>query len=111
MKKINITLLFVAILSISFSSSSYGADSLPKYGKWCGNTDSKLRVKAIDKTDKACKRNFKCRAKAKTGLEKLKCDTKLISYLQKKKSSNKSKEGKEAVAKILSYFEQKAINW
>jgi hypothetical protein len=71
----------LAVIATCLTISNSHAN-LPKYGKWCGNSDIKLKAKAIDKIDEACKRNFKCKIKAKNGFENLNCDIALINYLE-----------------------------
>lgn len=106
MKKI---ILISIITAISIQTAEA---NLPKYGKWCGNSDINLKAKSIDKIDESCKRNFKCRAKSKIGFDRLKCDTDLIKYLEGRgKKSAKTKESKNARDKILSYFKNKAKIW
>ena len=110
MKKTIILAPLAVVATCLTISNSYA--NLPKYGKWCGNSDVELKAKAIDKIDEACKRNFKCKIKAKNGFENLNCDIDLINYLESrgKKSANSS-QSKEARLKILSYFENKSKNW
>ena len=108
-KTIILTPLAVIVTCLTISNSHA---NLPKYGKWCGNSDIKLKAKAIDKIDEACKRNFKCKIKAKNGFENLNCDIALINYLEiRGEKSAKSFEAKKTRLKILSYFENKSKNW
>jgi hypothetical protein len=101
----------LAIIATCVTISTTYAN-LPKYGKWCGNLDNKLKAKAIDKIDKSCKRNFKCRLKSKTGFDKLNCDIDLIKYLNGRgKKYAKTSESRKIRENIISYFEKKAQNW
>ncbi|MDA7704927.1 hypothetical protein N8772_00400 [Rickettsiales bacterium] len=101
----------LAIIATTFIISNAHAN-LPKYGKWCGNLDLKLKAKAIDKIDESCKRNFKCKSKSKTGFERLNCDIDLMRYLDGRgQKYAKTADAKKARAKILSYFEEKSKNW
>jgi|TARA_Y100000389_G_C17440480_1_gene508272 hypothetical protein len=105
------TSIMVAIIATAISLQSANAN-LPKYGKWCGNSDLKLKAKAIDKIDKSCKRNFKCRLKATSGFDRLKCDTDLIKYLEGRgKKYIKTKESNNGRDKILAHLKNKAKIW
>ena len=109
MKKIISIPLVVIATTLSISAAEA---NLPKYGKWCGNSDIKLKAKAINKIYNSCKKNFKCRQKAKTGFDRLNCDIALIRYLDGRgKKSAETSDAKKARVKILSHFENKAKNW
>jgi len=103
----------ISLVIIATSLSVQAAEAnLPKYGKWCGNSNAKLKAKSIDKIDQSCKRNFKCRVKAKTGFNRLNCDMDLIGYLDGRgKKYVKTSDAKKARLRILSYFEEKSKNW